>query len=113
VEDYLLRFLIGGLAVSLFAALGGILRPKSFAGLFGAAPSIALSTLALTLAANGPAYAAREGQAMIVGGAALCIYSILVCQLLVRWRLKASAATLIALVAWFAIAAAGRTLLLG
>jgi len=38
------RFLAGGIAVSAFAALGDTLRPKSFAGLFGAAPSIALAT---------------------------------------------------------------------
>jgi hypothetical protein len=28
--------------VSLFAGLGGVLKPKSFAGLFGAASSVAL-----------------------------------------------------------------------
>ena len=36
--EYLLRFIVGGVAVSAFAALGDMLRPKSFAGLFGAAP---------------------------------------------------------------------------
>src|SRR5208283_2188450 len=41
--DYVLRFLAGGIAVSAFAALGDALRPKTFAGLFGAAPSIALA----------------------------------------------------------------------
>jgi hypothetical protein len=41
--EYALRFLAGGIAVSAFAALGDALRPKSFAGLFGAAPSIALA----------------------------------------------------------------------
>ena len=47
--EYGLRFLAGGIAVSTFAALGDSLRPKSFAGLFGAAPSIALATLLITL----------------------------------------------------------------
>jgi hypothetical protein len=37
----LVRFLLGGLIVSIFATLGDALRPKGFAGLFGAAPSIA------------------------------------------------------------------------
>jgi hypothetical protein len=37
--EYSLRFLAGGIAVSGFAALGDTLRPKSFAGLFGAALS--------------------------------------------------------------------------
>ena len=38
--EFLLRFLAGELAVSIFALLGDVLRPKSFAGLFGAAPSV-------------------------------------------------------------------------
>jgi hypothetical protein len=53
VKDLILRFVIGGIVVSAFAALGDVLKPKSFAGLFGAAPSIALATLGLTIAANG------------------------------------------------------------
>ena len=43
--QYLFRFLMGGMIVSLFASLGDVLKPKSFAGLFGAAPSVALATL--------------------------------------------------------------------
>ena len=31
------RFVIGGLVVSLFAVIGDVLKPKSFAGLFGSA----------------------------------------------------------------------------
>jgi hypothetical protein len=49
----LFRFLIGGVVVSAFSALGDILKPKSLAGLFGAAPSVALATLALTIATDG------------------------------------------------------------
>jgi hypothetical protein len=45
--DYLIRFLAGGVLVSLFAIVGDVLRPKSFAGLIGAAPSVALATLTL------------------------------------------------------------------
>ena len=37
-----LRFVVGGLVVSLFTVIGDVLKPKSFAGLFGAAPSVAL-----------------------------------------------------------------------
>ena len=40
----MIRFFVGGVVVSVFAALAEIFRPKSFAGLFGAAPSIALAT---------------------------------------------------------------------
>jgi hypothetical protein len=44
----LIRFLVGGAVLSVFAAIGDVLRPKSFAGLFGAAPSVALATLGCT-----------------------------------------------------------------
>ena len=69
--EYSLRFLAGGIAVSAFAALGDTLRPKSFAGLFGAAPSIALPTLLITLSQKGAPFVALEGRSMIVGAFAL------------------------------------------
>src|ERR1700744_3210483 len=43
--EYLVRFLVGGIVVSAFAVISDVLRPKSFAGLFCAAPSLALATL--------------------------------------------------------------------
>ena len=43
--EYALRFLAGGIIVSAFAILGDLLRPKSFAGLFGGAPSVATARL--------------------------------------------------------------------
>jgi len=70
VENLLIRFLIGGIVVSLFAALGDVLRPKSFAGLFGAAPSIALATIGLTILQGGKAYAALECRSMMLGAVA-------------------------------------------
>jgi hypothetical protein len=45
MTEYMVRFIVGGFLVSLFAIIGDVVRPKSFAGLFGAAPSIALATL--------------------------------------------------------------------
>ena len=39
------RIRSGERIVSAFAMLGDVLRPKSFACLFGAAPSVALATL--------------------------------------------------------------------
>ena len=104
MEEYLVRFFAGGLAVSAFAALGDVFRPKSFAGLFGAAPSIALATLALTLSTRGADYAAAEGRAMIAGAVALGIYSALSCQLITRWHFGGLAATLIAGISWFVCA---------
>ena len=46
MTDIVLRFFIGGLIVSVFSLISDLLKPKTFAGLFGAAPSVALATLA-------------------------------------------------------------------
>ena len=48
------------------------MKPKSFAGLFGAAPSVALATLALAVHKHGPAYGSIEGRSMILG--AICVF---------------------------------------
>src|SRR5690242_1794003 len=85
MSEYLIRFIVGGLVVSLFATIGDVVRPKGFAGLFGAAPSIALVTLAIAVSQHGGDYAAIESRSMIIGALALGIYSWLVCQLLKRF----------------------------
>ncbi len=104
MTEYLARFLIGGLAVSAFALIGDVLRPKSFAGLFGAAPSVALATLGIALWQHGAAYAATQSRAMALGAMALLVYSIVVCQLLMRRRWNALPATLSALAVWLGVA---------
>lgn len=111
--DYLIRFLAGGPAVSLFAIVGDVLRPKSFAGLFGAAPSVALATLVLAFSRHGGAYVATEGRSMILGAIAFAVYSLLVCQLLMRVRCSSLAATLAATVAWLVVAIALKQAVLG
>jgi hypothetical protein len=63
----LIRIIIGGLFVFAFAVLGESLKPKSFAGLFGTAPSVALATLLLTIRSQGAVFAAIEAHAMIFG----------------------------------------------
>jgi hypothetical protein len=103
MNTLVIRFLIGGIVVSLFAALGDILRPKSFAGLFGAAPSIALATVGLTIFRDGKAYAALECRSMILGAVAF-----FACALLVGWVLRpykphALFASLALMPTWFAI----------
>jgi hypothetical protein len=68
--DIALRFLLGGLIVSTFAFLGDLFKPKSFAGLFSAAPSVALASLGLAVLSKGKIYAAVEARSMILGGIA-------------------------------------------
>lgn len=111
--EYVIRFVAGGLAVSAFATLGDILRPKSFAGLFGAAPSIALVTLAVAVIQQGAPYAAIEARSMIIGSVALWVYSRGVCTVLERYRLPALPATGLALVAWLICAFGLKWILLG
>ena len=101
VMDSVFRFLVGGLFVSAFAVFGTVLKPKSFAGLFGAAPSVALATLALAISKDGTAYAGTECRSMVAGAAGLCLYGILVSKLLARFRLSALTATLTAMPLWF------------
>ena len=98
MSEYVVRFLAGGIVVSGFAMLGDVLRPKSFAGLFGAAPSVALATLAIALYRHGAAYAVQQSRAMMIRAIALSIYSVVVCQLLIRARFRAAAATLLSFV---------------
>ena len=67
MAELVLRFLIGGIVVSAFSLVGDLFKPKSFGGLFGAAPSVALATLALTIHNQGSSYAALEARSMIAG----------------------------------------------
>lgn len=104
MSELFIRFLIGGLFVSFFAVLGDVLKPKSFAGLFGAAPSIALATLSLTVAKQGSSYAATEARSMIAGAVAFFIYAALVSWLLRRHKARALIASSCSLVPWAATA---------
>jgi hypothetical protein len=110
--DWLIRFLIGGTAVSAFALLGDILRPKSFAGIFGAAPSIALATLTLTLHSEGTHYAATEARSMIIGAAAFIIYASLCSRVMWKSSLSVKTVTLAGLSLWLLSALAGWAYLL-
>lgn len=103
MTDLLLRFLIGGTVVSLFAILGDVLRPRSFAGLFGAAPSIALATLGLTIHHEGKLYAATEARSMVAGAIAMAVYAATISWVLIRYKPPAMAVTLALLPLWFGV----------
>ena len=88
----LVRFVIGSAIVSAFAIIGDVVQPKSFAGLFGAAPSVALATLALTVVSDGSSYAAIEGRSMMAGAVAFFIYASLVSRMMMRYKFRATGA---------------------
>jgi hypothetical protein len=102
--EYVVRFIVGGIVVSAFAMLGDVLRPKSFAGLFGAAPSVALATLGIAIYQHGAGYAAVQSQTMMAGAVALAVYGVVVCHLLIRARLQALPATMLSFAAWLIVA---------
>jgi Protein of unknown function (DUF3147) len=103
MSEYAIRFLIGGVVVSSFAVLGEIFRPKSFAGIFGAAPSIALATIGLTIAKDGKAYACVEAHSMIFGAVAFFIYACATSFILMRYKPHALTATIVLMPVWFAV----------
>jgi uncharacterized membrane protein (GlpM family) len=100
IPQLIFRFVVGGFVVTAFAALGDVLKPKSFAGLFGAAPSVALATLGLTIVAEGKIYAAVEARSMIVGAVAFWAYVTLCSRLMMRNRMHSKLASTSALALW-------------
>ena len=99
-----IRFLVGGAVVLLFSLIGDILKPKSFAGLFGAAPSVALATLSLTITSQGVSYAAMEARSMMAGAAAFFLYASCVSWVLMHYRIKALTASMMLMPVWFIFA---------
>ena len=99
-----IRFVLGGLIVSAFAVLGDTLRPKSFAGIFGAAPSVALASLGLAFITKGIDDPIADGRSMVLGAAALCVYCALVARLLLRYRWPVKVAAAASWCAWLAVA---------
>lgn len=100
--DIVLRALAGGLFVVLFSMIGEVLRPKGFAGIFAAAPSVALASLALTAHSRGVEAARMSGQGMLVGAIALTACC-LVCVAVVP-RLRAMRGSLVGIAAWSLLA---------
>jgi hypothetical protein len=100
MKEILLRVIVGGGVVSVFALLGDLLKPKSFAGLFGAAPSVALATLALTVMKDGKAYASTEARSMVLGALAFFLYACVVGWLLIRRRMPVLSTAGLAITVW-------------
>lgn len=102
--EMFLRAVLGGVIVSTFALFGDVLKPKSFAGLFGAAPSVALATLALSVKLHGTAYGSIEGRSMILGAIAFFIYASLSSRLMMRQKWETLPVTALSLIVWLAAA---------
>jgi hypothetical protein len=100
VTQLLIRFIIGGAVVSFFAAFGDAVKPKSFAGLFAAAPSVAMATLGLTIMKEGKLFVATESRSMIFGAIALFLYATAAIRLMMKHKVDSARAAILALTAW-------------
>jgi Protein of unknown function (DUF3147) len=98
----LAKGLAGGLLVVAFALLSAGLSPKRFAGLFSAAPAVALAGLTIAVLDKGGHAAHESAAGMIAGSVGMVVYAAVVVQLLLRTRALRAAA--LALGAWVVVA---------
>jgi uncharacterized membrane protein (GlpM family) len=98
------KTLLGGALVLAFAALSETVKPKRFAGILAAAPSVAIAGLSVGSAAKGPADQATAAHTMIAGAVALAVYAAV--AVVALRRLGAGKGALVSGVAWIVVAAA-------
>jgi hypothetical protein len=83
--------------------LSDALRPKSFSGLFSAAPSVALASLALTAVMMGATKASQSALAMVVGAVGMVAFC--AAAALLEKKLGAVATSAIAWLSWGGVSA--------
>ena len=105
-----LKALIGGLAVVGFSLVGHAGHPKRFAGLFSAAPSVAVASLAITAVLKGADGAVPYARGMLTGSAGMLAYCLV--SLYRIQRLHALIGSILAWLAWLLVAG-GLHLVLG
>ncbi len=99
----LIRGAVGGTFVVAFAVLSEMIGPKSFAGVFGAAPSIALASLLVTIADKGEHAARIQSLSMLFAAFAMIAYCLTAVVTVDRFgALRGSA---LAFVSWVVVAA--------
>jgi len=100
----------GGVGVVAFALIAETLEPKDFAGIFSAAPSIALASLVVTVIMVGSAPAALSAEGMVAGGLGMLVF----CAVAVRAvrRNGAIRGTALVVPAWFLCTGAGLLLVI-
>jgi hypothetical protein len=96
--------LVGGVLVVAFALLSQGLAPKRFAGLFGAAPAVAIAGLSILLLDTGSSVTRESARGMVAGSIGMVAYAAAVVPILRRGRAGRSAA--VAMIAWVTATAA-------
>jgi hypothetical protein len=97
--------LAGGGLVVAFALVGAVVKPKRFAGLFSAAPSVAIASLLIASYAVGLHEAEHDARSLIVGAVAMVFAVLLGLPLLGRLSALRTAACIAGF--WVVVAAIG------
>lgn len=100
VGELTFRFLLGATFVSLFAAAGSAFKPKTFAGIFGSAPPIALASLLLAFSRHSLHHVELLARSMLAGAVALCVYCMCCVLLVQRSKLPVWLSAALAWAAW-------------
>jgi uncharacterized membrane protein (GlpM family) len=102
--EIVLKTVLGGALVLVFALIAETLSPKRFAGILSAAPSVALASLLMTVTFKGPLDARRACAGMVAGAVGFVAYCALAPSTLRRFGTLRGAA--LALVGWVVVSAA-------
>ncbi len=76
---------LGGVLVVVFAVCAETLSPKRFAGVFAAAPSVALASLLVTVLFKGAREAGSACTGMAAGAVGFVVYCLLAPGAMRRW----------------------------
>ncbi len=93
--------MLGGILVVVFSIIGEIIKPRTFSGLFGSAPSIALGGLIISAVTQNISFLKQQLIGMIFGSFGMIVYCITAYLLLKR--IKALKASSLALITWFIV----------
>lgn len=99
-----LRMLFGGLVVAGLAVFGETVKPKQFAGVFAAAPAVALASLLVGALAKGPEAARPATLGMMAGSVAFVAFALVAVPAI--GRLGALAGSVATIGVWMVVASA-------
>lgn len=97
-----LKALAGGAFVVLFSLISAVLEPKGFAGLFSAAPAVAMASLLVTAFGSGTPRAVPDSVGMTAGSVAMVAYC--AAAVLAVHRFRARLGSVLSWGAWGAVA---------
>jgi uncharacterized membrane protein (GlpM family) len=96
------KCLAGGIMVCLFSLVAEVVKPKKFAGIFAAAPAVALASLLVIAYTKGLEAVSASATGMLYGALGMLLYCA-AASFLVR-RFRALPGSLAAMPVWFGAA---------